>query len=61
MKTEDSIFLQALNKKPLSTPPIWYMRQAGRYMPEYRAVRKKYRNIQIKCIDRLHCKFTTYI
>ena len=44
MKTEDSIFLQALNKKPLSTPPIWYMRQAGRYMPEYRAVRKNFKN-----------------
>ena len=35
MKTEDSIFLQALNKKPLSTPPIWYMRQAGRYVQDH--------------------------
>jgi uroporphyrinogen decarboxylase len=49
MKTEDSIFLQALNKKPLSTPPIWYMRQAGRYMPEYRAVRKNFKNFLDMC------------
>lgn len=39
----DSIFLKALNKEKLSTPPIWYMRQAGRYMPEYRAVRKNFK------------------
>ena len=49
MKIEDSIFLQALNKKPLSTPPIWYMRQAGRYMPEYRAVRKNFKNFLDMC------------
>ena len=28
-------FLRALDKKANSTPPIWYMRQAGRYLPEY--------------------------
>jgi uroporphyrinogen decarboxylase len=49
MKIEDSIFLQALNKEPLSTPPIWYMRQAGRYMPEYRAVRKNFKNFLDMC------------
>jgi uroporphyrinogen decarboxylase len=34
-------FLQALLKQPTDTTPIWIMRQAGRYLPEYRATRQK--------------------
>ena len=49
MKTSDSIFLRALSKESLEIPPIWYMRQAGRYMPEYRAVRKKFKNFLDMC------------
>lgn len=49
MKTSDSIFLRALNKESLEIPPIWYMRQAGRYMPEYRAVRSKFKNFLEMC------------
>jgi len=49
MNTSNPLFLRALQKEVLTTPPIWFMRQAGRYMPEYRKVRKNFRNFLDMC------------
>src|SRR5690242_9939157 len=38
-KPEDKPLLRALAGETLDRPPIWLMRQAGRYLPEYRAIR----------------------
>ena len=37
--TQDKKILRALAGETLDTPPIWMMRQAGRYLPEYKATR----------------------
>ncbi len=38
---KNDTFLRALLRQPTEYTPVWLMRQAGRYLPEYNATRKK--------------------
>lgn len=54
----DSRFLKACRREPVDATPVWLMRQAGRYMAEYRALREKYTILELIHSPELACEVT---
>jgi uroporphyrinogen decarboxylase len=58
MSSENRRFLRACRGLPVDATPVWFMRQAGRYMPEYRELRKKHSILQLAKSPALACEVT---
>jgi uroporphyrinogen decarboxylase len=56
---KNDVFLRALMRQPVSRTPVWIMRQAGRYLPEYRATRGEAGDFMSLCRNpELACEVT---
>src|SRR5262249_31541229 len=53
-----SVFLDACARKPTPFTPVWFMRQAGRYQPSYRALREKVGFLELCKTPELACEVT---
>ena len=51
----NSTFLRALRREQNKVPPVWFMRQAGRYLPEYQKIRRGYKNFLDMCKEPKTC------
>ncbi len=56
--TPGSRFVRACLRRPVDRTPVWFLRQAGRYMPEYQAVRKHHTLLEICKQPRLAAEVT---
>jgi uroporphyrinogen decarboxylase len=55
---KDMKYIKACRGENMKIPPVWLMRQAGRYLPEYRAVREKHEFLEICNNPELACEVT---
>ena len=59
VELQNDRFLRALLKQPVDTTPVWIMRQAGRYLPEYKATRARAGSFMDLCMNAdLACEVT---
>jgi uroporphyrinogen decarboxylase len=58
MPRENSRFLRACRGLPVDATPVWFMRQAGRYMAEYRALRQSNSILELAKSPALACEVT---
>src|SRR5215467_7590701 len=55
---KNDILLRSLRGDEVERPPVWMMRQAGRYLPEYMALREKYSFFERCQVPELACEIT---
>ena len=55
---QESVFLRACRGQNVERTPVWIMRQAGRYLPEYRAVRERHEFLACCQTPELACEIT---
>ena len=59
MALQNDSLIRALLKQPVNRTPVWMMRQAGRYLPEYRQVREQAGSFMDLCTNpELACEVT---
>lgn len=54
----NSLFVRACRREPVERTPVWFMRQAGRYMASYRALRAKHTLLDLCTVPELATEVT---
>ncbi|MBI4479694.1 MAG: uroporphyrinogen decarboxylase [Acidobacteria bacterium] len=57
---QSDLFLRACRRQPVERTPVWFMRQAGRYLPEYRALRARHSLLELCRTPELAAEITLF-